>query len=350
MISSSSIVVDNNSSSVPAEMKVMAEKVSPMTLPFNTVPQGDIDAALRALEEVGCERIAAAIETAAQSTDEIEKRKIGKILLNLQHCMDSMRANLQRATNVINDDDYEAQFRRSAHVDVDWDLYDTGSHESTSSSEQEEDTDYDSETERELYLDREALARVKDLRSKVRQKSERIGKMRYKIPKQTARLIQSEIELFDSYRNEAQKVTNTPTKNLFSALEHAEETTSGNNTSNETSICKTVSLDSTTSEAIRDMETSLQELATLLKTVRDKLPEEVDSFLSTIEAVDAYVKKVTNAENLNELGEFVPFNPVEKAMFSPETRRLPSLNGGIEDVANNDLSSPQSKFLMYLQV
>lgn len=350
MTSSSSILADKNSSSVAAEIKVMVEKVSPMPLPFNTVPQGDFNAALRALEEVGCERIAAAVEMAARSTDEIEKSKMAKIALNLQHCIDSMRANLQRATNVINDDDYEAQFRRYAQVDVDWDLYNTGSNESTSSSEQEEDTDYDSETERELYLDREALARVKDLRSKVRQKSERIGKMRCEIPKQAARLIQSEIELLDSFRNEAQIVTNTPTKNLFSALEHAEETISGNSASNETPICKTVSLDSTTSEAIKDMEKSLQELATLLKTVHDKLPEEVDSFLSTIETVDAYVKKVTSAENLNERGEFVPFNPVEKAMFSPETRRLPLLNSRIEDAANNDPSSPQSKFLMYLQV
>lgn len=319
-------------------------------IPSHTVAQTDIETALQALEKVGRERIDAAAVAATQRGNEDEKRKLKRMQEKLQMCMNSLRENLVRMTESMPDDEYEALFQRSAQVDEVWNLdedYSKNCNTTSSSDEvvEEEDTDYDTDMEEELFLDRDAYARVKDLRAKVREASERIGKLRQEIPRHATELIQSEIAYADNFRNECQQ---TPTKNLFNDLSDAGSTTDcitpGHSYSQP--IAHTVSVDSATSEAMKDMEDSLHKLVSLINTIRIKLPEELDSFQSTMEVVDRYVSKVSDLKNLNEHGEYMPLNPVEKAMFSQETRHTDPTD--MECADDNCLQSPQSRFFSYL--
>ena len=320
---------------------------------FNTVPQSDVDAALRAIENVGHERISAAAYSAAQSKDD-ETKATNDTQEWLQQTVQSLRSNVQKLTNPIPDGEYEALLNRATDVNIILDQF-VDDISSSESEDEEADTDYDADEEEKIFLDQDAVARVKDLRAKVRASSERIGKLRDVIPKQTAHLITTEMELIEKFRNESDAAVGdgnargTPTKNLLVSLDKADDDNNGECTTptsfeqqdTSTSIYRTGSMDST----MQDMEESLKKLNSLMETVNRKLPDELDSFQSTLEVVDNFVKKIV--ENQNELGEYVPSNPIERAILSPDDLKRRSS----EAMTNSyDVSiPPEKRFLLYLQ-
>lgn len=323
-------------------------------IPSHTVAQTDIEVALEALEKIGRQRIEAAALAAEQASSEEEKKMLHNMQEKLQLCMNSLRENLLRVTKSMPDEDYEALFQRSARV---VDLADKHNEncDNTSSSDEflEDDTDCETEMEEEMFLDRDALARVRELRGNVREASERVEKLRNEIPRKALQLIQSEMTLSESYRNECH---HTPKKRLFddsSVVPDDTKTFSSNADSNapdqgqNNPILHAVSTDSATTVALKDMEDSLHNLMSLINVLQDKLPKELDSFQSTMEVVDRYVSKHLALENLNNNGEYVPSNPVERAMLLDETR-----TDGITNVCKaNGLgspASPQSRLLSYL--
>lgn len=323
-------------------------------IPSHTVAQTEIEVALKALEKVGRQRIEAAVLATEQASSEEEKKLLQNMQEKLQLCMNSLRENLLRMTKSMPDEEYEALFQRSARV---LDLAEKSNEncDTTSSSDEflEDDTDCETEMEEEIFLDRDALARVKELRGNIREASGRIEKLRNEIPRKALQLIQSEMGLSESYRNECHQ---TPKKRLFdtSPVVHDDTTTFSSIADSEAPdqgdnnpILHTVSSDSATTVALKDMEDSLYNLMSLINVLKDKLPKELDSFQSTMEVVDRYVSKHLDLENLNNNGEYLPSNPVERAMLLEETR-----TDGITDIGKaNELggpASPQSRLLSYL--
>jgi hypothetical protein len=320
-------------------------------IPSHTVAQTDIEVALQALEAIGRPRIEAAVLAAEQTSSEDEKQMLKNMQEKLQLCMNSLRENLLRMTKSMPDDEYEALFQRTARVVDASEEYSENCNTTSSSDALTEEDDTDCETgemEEDLFLDRDAWARVKELRSHVREASERIGKLRNEIPRKALQLIQSEIALSESYRNDCHQ---TPTKRLFadSSDVHDYKPCSGNadSTAPDQGGNKSSSVSSATTEAMRDMEDSLHKLVSLINILQDKLPKELDSFQSTIEVVDRYVSKVSDNQNLNNHGEYVPSNPVERAMLLEETRTKGTTSiDNIHDLGGP--ASPQSRFLSYL--
>lgn len=324
-------------------------------IPSHTVAQTDIEVALQALEKIGRPRIEAAVLAAEQASCEDEKQMLQNMQEKLQLCMNSLRENLLRMTKSMPDEEFEAIFQRTARVVDVSEEYNENCNTTSSSDEvtEEDDTDYEAgEMEEDLFLDRDALARVKELRDNVREASERIGKLRNEIPRKALQLIQSEIALSESYRNECQQ---TPKKRLFddSSDVHDCKLCSSNadctapDQGGNKSILHAVSVNSATAEAMRDMEDALHKLVSLINILQDKLPKELDSFHSTMEVVDRYVSKVSDCKNLNNNGEYVPSNSVERAMLLEEIRTEGTTHiDNIHDVGGS--ASPQSRFLSYL--